>query len=209
MGKYDFNLPAILFSVSSTTEKRYYLLENHYICQVPNEEKFLVMMRIKNEIALKEIEKFRNGQVELHTLKECIVPEELPQAIQLWGESIKSKAHAIESSRSNLTNRYFYKFLSSEMNRIFFGGYFNRQKLEVDLERRKYDFLLSIYKEIFGDKNKVELISRVYIPISVDHEKQRVIALNENFSAICNVLNSFSKKKKITISAETLASNDA
>jgi hypothetical protein len=193
-------IPMIFFEVKKDNERiSSYVMENHYLCQLDEKERIILASKISPlDVSKINVTWFNSGFE--HTLSMCINYKDIETHVKNW----YNKASEDRYNDAKKEGGYVKKFLTTELNRIFLGGIFNKYNMPKGGKISKDYFLLGIYDEIFGKDFSIIRKDGFFVKAEVDKNLNAVRILDERLKNIEKMLNLLIKKEKISIQKDNL-----
>lgn len=182
MTELNTGINIVSFYVKRGKNSKRYLIENSLICQLPPEKRILLVQRIDEAWKPKESDVFAR--------KKCFEEGRLE-------DFLKEGQRAADIETGLAEKGYTWKFLRSEMNRIFFGGLAG-VGTHYNFTTGKGSFLSYLYRELMPEDGEI-LVSDIYIiPLILKIETNEVRILDDSLKNLQNMINLLIKKNLVS-----------
>jgi hypothetical protein len=184
MEKRKIALNFVVFTVDSGQGKKTYAIENSLICQLLPQNRILLIQKIERDLMSSEV-------VDGKIIDKCFSDDNLKEFLD---EGLK----AAMGIKGKEPERFALKFLSSEMNRLIFGGLFNRG-IKLDVSGKRDLFLISLYRDLLPEGSKISVKRNVIQQATVREAGENIYIEESALSGIEKMLNLLIKKGMIKL----------
>lgn len=185
MNEKKLGVNIVSFSVVNAGKKKYYVIENGLICQLPPEKRILLIQKTEEKWEGKAEEN------DIFHVKKCFSEGTLEKFLR---EGQKVAESIVGESEMG----YTWKFLRSEMNRLFFGSLggfgFNH-----NFSGKKELFLKYLYREVVPEGSIISINGAYLAYLTWYQEENRVEILDSSLKNLQDMINLLIKKKEISI----------
>ncbi len=168
------------------------MVESHFICKIPPEERILLVSMDKGE---------PKSSLTGKMLKPCI--ENGYEALEFLLEGLKkTKEQSFPPKKDKRKEGFAGKFLLSEMRRLFFGGFASTPPSPDVSSWRKNMFLVELYKiAIGGNPESTRILSSrlVAIPFVYFRDEKKLLARDTRYGSFERILNKLLSNGKISL----------
>ncbi len=169
------------------------IVENHFICQIPVEERILLVSRDNGQPS-----KSFTGTM----LEKC--SSEPNKLLDMIKEGYKEsyKLMSAPTQEKNENKGYYKKFFASEMRRLFFGGWLQKPPVPTIGKNAKLFLLLDLYTSVLGSSPsdaKIASSEAFYLGFHVNVHNRTFTCVDKKYSSYQKILSGLWRKDKIRL----------